>query len=340
MKPIRISVVIPTHRRTLLLRELLGSLERQNRRVEFEVLVIGNLPEFGLKKVVESYGPRFRFLETGRIGVNIARNKGVERARGEIVLFLDDDCYVPDKDFLERVWKKHEDHPQALAIGGPYSLEAGAGACERAYHLILHHRLRTSIRRYHESTSLLGGNWSFKTSLIERRLRFDDSITFGGSDVDLFSRLRKKGASFVVDETLAVFHRVRLNLWSLARRAYKQGLAHGRYERSGQDRSRHWNSTLTLEECAAELGLDWTRSLAFYVGVYDRVFRHGVRMGRERPDSAPRFSVARLLNAALPDFGPRMRVLAKDGLMALLRNAIEASRSEAVLDSGRKPTET
>lgn len=332
MKRLPMTVIIPTHGRTLDLRELLGSLERQNRRLEYEVLVVANLPEPGLKKVVESHGPRFRFLETGRIGVNIARNKGLERARGEILVFFDDDAYVPDKDFLERVWLLHQTHPQALAIGGPYSLRAGASICETAYHLILKHRVLTSLRRYDESTLLLGGNWSCKAHGADGKIRFDDSVVFGGADVELFARLRVKGASFVFDRSIPLVHRPRLGLLSYARRAYSQGLVFGRVNPS-VDRLRHWNSTISVRECADAEKIRWSKRVAFYVSFYEKIFAFGARAGESKGTSAPAFSMGRIVASFLPDFSTAARDRLLIEAATVVENALDVARQESAADS-------
>lgn len=327
MRRVPISVIIPTHGRTLDLRELLGSLERQNKRLEYEVLVVANLPEPGLKKIVESHGPRFRFLETGRIGVNIARNKGLERARGEVLVFLDDDAYLPDKDFLERIWRLHQTHPQAFAIGGSYSLRAGASTCETAYHLILNHRLLTSVRRYDESTLLLGGNWSCKAHFADGKFRFDDGLVFGGADVELFARLRAKGASFIFDRSIPVIHRPRLGLLSYARRAYSQGLVFGRTNTSS-DHMRHWNSTISIRECADAENIGWSKRLAFYVSFYERIFAYAVETAALAGTSAPGFSVGRIVASFLPDFSNAARERLLSEAAAVLENALVVAKRE------------
>lgn len=320
MKRLPISVIIPTLRNTSCLRGLLGSLERQSRRHEYEVIVVANLPEPGLKKVVESYGPRFRFLETGRIGTNIARNKGLERARGELVVFFDDDSYLPDKDFLDRIHSLHSIHPQSLAIGGPYLLKDGANACETAYHLILEHRLRSSKRRFDETTLLLGGNWSFKTRAMDERLRFDDTISFGGTDLELFARLRRGGHSFILDDSIAVIHQLRLSPWGLARRAYVQGVAFGRLPKTS-DTTSHWHSTLTIEQVADLSGVTSNGRIRFFVALYRRIFDFGFTTARKLGPAIPAFSLARLVSGLLPKFGRPARRRLIDEVVTVVENA-------------------
>ena len=74
-----VSVVIPTVKRNSL-RRCLEALKKQNRLPD-EVIVIED------KK---------------RLGPSWARNKGIMKAKGDLIAFTDDDC-VPPKDWLERL---------------------------------------------------------------------------------------------------------------------------------------------------------------------------------------------------------------------------------------------
>jgi GT2 family glycosyltransferase len=47
-----------------------------------------------------------------------ARNKGVERARGSLIAFIDDDCEIPDT-WLEKICAIFQQHPVVSCLGGP-----------------------------------------------------------------------------------------------------------------------------------------------------------------------------------------------------------------------------
>jgi glycosyltransferase involved in cell wall biosynthesis len=94
-----VSVVIPTHNRSRLLRMTLRTALWQ-RGVDLEVLVVDDGSTDDTSTNLRSIGdPRVRVLrhDTPR-GVSTARNRGIEEARGEWVAFLDDDdLWAPDK---------------------------------------------------------------------------------------------------------------------------------------------------------------------------------------------------------------------------------------------------
>ena len=92
----RISVVIPTCRRTALLLDCIASILR-NDYADFEILVVDQDPSQSLKATLaQRFGSKdwlvYLFLDVAAL--DRARNLGLERARGQIVVFVDDDVEV------------------------------------------------------------------------------------------------------------------------------------------------------------------------------------------------------------------------------------------------------
>lgn len=87
----RVSVVVPTRDRRAVLARALASIDAQYFR-DFEVVVVDDGSADGTAGWLRAEHPAVRLvaLRTS-CGAAAARNRGVERARGEIVAFLDDD---------------------------------------------------------------------------------------------------------------------------------------------------------------------------------------------------------------------------------------------------------
>jgi glycosyltransferase involved in cell wall biosynthesis len=89
------SVIICTRNRRESLVETLSSLARQVCETPWEVLVVDNASSDDSAGAVRDLAPSFpvplRLEHESRQGLNFARNQGVEQARGEILLFTDDD---------------------------------------------------------------------------------------------------------------------------------------------------------------------------------------------------------------------------------------------------------
>lgn len=90
MRP-RISVVVATRNRRQQLARALASIDAQRYR-SFEVIVVDDGSADGTAAWLRAQRPQDCVVETDRPrGAAAARNRGVARARGEIVAFLDDD---------------------------------------------------------------------------------------------------------------------------------------------------------------------------------------------------------------------------------------------------------
>lgn len=105
---VRVSVVVPTYRRTVLLRRCLNALVAQRlARPSYEILVVDDGRSNVTQSSVQSFarrllnGPAVRYLQPpfGAHGPAAARNVGWRAATGEIIAFTDDDT-LPAQNWL------------------------------------------------------------------------------------------------------------------------------------------------------------------------------------------------------------------------------------------------
>ncbi len=90
-----VSIVICTCDRAVQLEQLLHSIAVQETLLTREILVVDNHPEAkALGELRERFG-EVRWLEEPRRGLSYARNAGIRAARGQAVVFVDDDMTVP-----------------------------------------------------------------------------------------------------------------------------------------------------------------------------------------------------------------------------------------------------
>jgi len=122
-----VSVVIPTKNRVLELREVFGRLVHQTHLPEQIIVVDQSSDDCGRKAVYDelSHVPatirasmRLDYvLDTTISGAASARNRGIELARSEITLFLDDDVQ-PEPVFIENLVRVFRGHPTATGVSG------------------------------------------------------------------------------------------------------------------------------------------------------------------------------------------------------------------------------
>jgi glycosyltransferase involved in cell wall biosynthesis len=105
----RVSVVIPTYNRRLLLERALASVFAQSRR-DFEIIVVDDGSTDDTKAMVQASG-EVRYFCQANAGPAKARNTGIREARGDFIAFLDsDDLWHPD--FLAVQTDVLEHHPK------------------------------------------------------------------------------------------------------------------------------------------------------------------------------------------------------------------------------------
>ena len=116
-----ISIIICTYNRQDCILRPLEALKEESFK-DFEVILVDNnssdrSPEL-IKDFCQKYPdfPLHYFLET-RQGRSYARNRGLNEARGEILVFLDDDA-LPHKDYLENLSRHLMELPEVSAFGG------------------------------------------------------------------------------------------------------------------------------------------------------------------------------------------------------------------------------
>ncbi len=93
-----VSVVVPTYNRSEKVRGAVSSILAQSLK-DLEVIVVDDGSSDRTQQLLaENFGNRIRYFWQPNQGASVARNKGIEEARGEWIAFLDsDDRWEPDK---------------------------------------------------------------------------------------------------------------------------------------------------------------------------------------------------------------------------------------------------
>lgn len=115
--PLTFSVVICTRGRDASVLRLLEALEDQTRAPD-EILVVDGDPGGKLAALVEDDDGRIRYIPLpNENGLTEARNEAIDRIRGQICVFLDDDT-VPEPDLIEEFARIYRERPEIGGAGG------------------------------------------------------------------------------------------------------------------------------------------------------------------------------------------------------------------------------
>lgn len=215
----KISVLIPTYRRSKDLLRCLNALKQQNRLPD-EVLVVVRDSDTETWEALESYVIASLPLKTATVstpGQVAALNLGIDAAMGDIIAITDDDA-APFPHWLERIEFHFASDPQVGGVGGRdwlyiggTDLEEGSspvvGRVQWFGRVVGRHNLGVGEPR--EVDVLKGANMSYRQRAIAN-LTFDASLLGQGAQVhnDLAFSLsvKRAGWKLIYDPSVEINH--------------------------------------------------------------------------------------------------------------------------------------
>lgn len=176
------SVIIPTYNRSEYLQDTVASLQKQSLPAEqFEILVVDNSLDGHFRQVVESMMQKnVRYIWEKRPGAHRARNTGALNAKGEILIFIDDDELL-DSNLLHFLIASF-DNREIGCVGGRMLPKFEVAQLPEHYRLfnrgdITHLDLGEEPRILKKGEEIWGGNMA---------VRRDVFLKVGGMNPDIF----------------------------------------------------------------------------------------------------------------------------------------------------------
>ena len=206
-----VSVVVPTHNRAPSLRRTLEALAAQTYAVDrFEGLVVANGCTDDTAAMVRALAMPFalKLVELPTSGASLARNAGASMARGDLLLFLDDD--VEPLPGLVDVHARTQGSARDLIAMGPYLppplprppslLVERLGALGISFLELL-----AEWKGPLDWVWFIGGNFSISKALFESVGGFDGTLS-RHEDWEFGCRAQKTGARFVFMPKAGAYH--------------------------------------------------------------------------------------------------------------------------------------
>ena len=110
-----LSVIIPTRNRALELERCIKSIKNQTYK-KFEIIVVDDKSTDNTPSIINQYKVRY-IRNKKNLGQSSAQNIGAKIAKGNILVFIDDDC-IPDKYWLEHIAKAFKISKNTAVVGG------------------------------------------------------------------------------------------------------------------------------------------------------------------------------------------------------------------------------
>ena len=198
--PVRATIQLCTYNRARLLERVLdGCFEQTATADSYEVVLVNDGSSDETPAVIEAARRRatcaFTVVEQANAGLARGRNAGILRARGERIIFIDDDV-LPTPVFVEEHLRSHARRPEAIVRGAVINAES-------------FERLPTptwTLANY-SANYFWTSNVSLPRATLGRVGNFTESFReYGWEDIELGMRLRAAGVRAIFNRFALAFH--------------------------------------------------------------------------------------------------------------------------------------
>ena len=227
----RVTIVIPTYNRADSLPKVLSKLLLQQEILnDIDIIVVddGSTDDTKerVKEFVEKFSVNIHYLYKQNTGASGARNLGIKKAQGEIILFLDSDI-IPSEALISEHLKFHEKYPQDnFALRGSTKTSAEQLNTIRTVEIaeIEKETQNGTNAEYIELCweDFNSGNISLKKDFLLKNGLFDEEMS-AFEDNELGYRLGKRNLKLFHSNKAMGFHLHTVNLQQYFRYAEKYG---------------------------------------------------------------------------------------------------------------------
>lgn len=221
------TILICTYGRADSLRRTLETLLPNNVDDACEVVVVDNNSKDHTQDVLKEYAARypdlFRHYFEKTQGRGAALNTGIAAARGDVIIFADDDLLLPEN-WLAEIRRALREHPECSVFGGKVIpvLPDGMTMPEWVYRIdpkniaegpLVDHNRGDAVRSYHERgmCTPIGAMTFFRREVLSRHGLFEETVgttgrTMPNEDSIWGMRLKRAGEPMLYIPSVYVHH--------------------------------------------------------------------------------------------------------------------------------------
>lgn len=207
----RLSLILCTRNRGGALKRALNAIGGLQCDVAWEILLVDNGSTDDTRDVIEAFAASapapVHYVWQPIKGLSNARNAGLERSSGEIIVFTDDDCYV-QHDFLTAIDRVFSTEPKLGYVSGRILLFDPTD-----YPTTINESrepLRFPPGQYLAPGAIKGANLAFRRAALDQVGGFDplfgSGALFPSEDIDTAARVSRQGWWGCYDPDVVVAH--------------------------------------------------------------------------------------------------------------------------------------
>lgn len=208
MEKILVTVILPIYNAEKYLKKCINSILRQTYK-NLEIVLVNDGSTDNSEKICKDYmqkDDRITYIKQENLGVSVARNKGLDQARGQYIIFIDADDYI-EKNTVEVLIKKAiEEKCDIIRYG--YVRETKF--LKKAYKFSTDKNIKISKQYYSEKVYpylISTGDFSSTcTTLLKKEIinniRFDENLKYGEDFKFMVQAILNSETIFVIPKAL------------------------------------------------------------------------------------------------------------------------------------------
>ena len=217
-----LTVIICTYNRAKYIGPLLESIATNDlEKSEFEIVLVDNNCTDNTREICEAFAAahkdvQFRYVVEPEQGLSAARNKGIKEAKGELIVYVDDDALV-DAGYLRTIVEYMSAHPEIDAVGGPiiplYETAEPKWMTRYTKELLCGYLyFGEEIRPFPGERYPGGGNAAYRAKVFEKVGLFNTNLgrkgdgLMGSEEKDIFDKMKAQGMRFMYLPKMILHH--------------------------------------------------------------------------------------------------------------------------------------
>ena len=218
-----LTAIICTYNRAKYIGNLLESIAKNDiEKSKYEIVLVDNNCTDNTKEVCEAFvkthkDVNFRYVVEPEQGLSAARNKGIKEAKGDLIVYIDDDALV-DTWYLRTIVEYMEAHPEISAVGGPI-IPLYEDAEEPKWMTRFTKELLCGYLYFGEEERPFpgdrypgGGNAAYRANVFEQVGLFNTALgrkgngLMGSEEKDIFDKMKAQGMRFMYLPKMILHH--------------------------------------------------------------------------------------------------------------------------------------
>ena len=217
-----LTAIICTYNRAKYIGNLLDSIAANDlEKSEYEIVLVDNNCTDNTREICDTFAEshkavQFRYTQESEQGLSAARNRGIKEAKGDVLVYIDDDALV-DTWYLRTIAEYMSAHPEISAIGGKilplYETEEPEWMSPYTKTLLTAWMdFGDEIRPFPKGKFPGGGNSAYRTEVFEKVGLFNTELgrkgdsLMGAEEKDIYDKMNVRGMQYMYVPAMTLHH--------------------------------------------------------------------------------------------------------------------------------------